>query len=646
MTNELLQLRERIITGISLGESHFREFKSAYEGNREGNTYARPVKELCKNIGTELVAFANADGGELYIGVEDDGTITGMPHKEQQIDAITEAHKTYVHAKTPLPPPAIKRVEIEGKIVVYFRVGKNATQVHLTADGRCLQRFDRENRPVPPDQIRYERQEVVSLEYDRSYVPGASVNDLDLELLNSVAQHFQANYSPEKLLQFLDLAEFGPNGMNLRRAALLLFSRDIVQWHPRSEVRILRVDGTELKEGHSYNVLEDDTIRSSIVHILEEAWDRLRPHLARTRFQSDAIFRESIIYPEEACREALINAVAHRDYSLEGQPVEILVFDDRMEVRSPGSLLSSLSVSDLTELQGAHQSRNVFIARVMRELGYMREMGEGIRRIYRSVRESELVDPEINTGSNSFSITLFYKSIFSSQDVRWLNGYEDFDLNKQEQRVVLLGQKGNLISTQLIFDTLDLVDTEDFRALYENLRRKGLIYSARKKANSNRRTQPRFRVRSPLEVQQYLGELQKALLIAGPISQLNREYGRSLQNAMSTHSPYQEQPLWALRALGYVDPDRKPLPKLQALWTNEDSQMSQTGPSTIMGEVVLVKEDYGFIRGDQQDYFLHRSELESPSTWHDVRRGILVEFQVGERSIQKRNKPAKKVRIV
>jgi ATP-dependent DNA helicase RecG len=647
MTNELLQLQERIATGISLGESHFRVFKSAYQRDREGNIEARPVKDVCRNIGTVLVAFANADGGELYIGVEDDGTVTSVPHNEQHIGAMTEAYRTHVHADTPLVPPVVRRIEIEGKIVIYFRVGKSAAQVRLTTDGRCLQRFDRENRPVAPEQIQYGRQEVASLEYDRGYVPQAEVSDLDLELLDEIAHQLSAGYSPEKLLQFLDLAEFGPSDMNLRRAALLLFARDIVQWHPRSEVRILRVDGTELKEGHDYNVLEDDTVRGNIVHILEEAWDRLRPHLARTRFQSDAVFRESIIYPEEACREAPVNAIAHRDYSAEGKPVEILIFDDRMEVRSPGALLSSLSVADLKELQGAHQSRNVFVARVMRELGYMREMGEGIRRIYRSVRESELVDPEIRSGVNSFSITLFHKSIFSPRDVQWLDGYNDFDLNKQEQRVVLLARDEKLISTQQIFDTLELIDTEDFRALYEQLHRKGLIYTAKERARRHPRKQPRFRVRPPVEAQQHLGELQKALLTIGPTSELGRNYAQRLQHFVSPESPYYRDPLRSLIALGYVNVERIALSKLRSLWSTSANQVSQSEPRVSEGRVVFVKGHYGFISSDVgETYYVHRSELDPPSEWEDMRKGTLVNFQVGDRSIQNRNKPAKRVRVI
>ena len=100
--------------------------------------------------------------------------------------------------------------------------------------------------------------------------------------------------------------------------------------------------------GANYNVSEKDhLVRGNVIHILESAWETLRPHLARTRFQSDALFRETIMYPEVACREALVNAIAHRDYSIEGLPTEILVFDDHVEIKNPGALLSTISLDAL-----------------------------------------------------------------------------------------------------------------------------------------------------------------------------------------------------------------------------------------------------------------------------------------------------------
>ena len=660
-----LRLEERILTGIELGESHFREFKSAYQRTPDGLLGQRPLKDICRNIGEVLVAFVNADGGELFIGVENDGTISGIPHKPEHIEAMKNSYIAYVHPETPLPPPVVRFITADEKMILYFQVSKSTTHVHLTSEGRCLQRFDRENRPVSAERIQYERQEAVSREYDRSFVTTATVQDLDVELVDSIAQHLAPGYSPEKFLQLFDLAEYDAEGLSLRRAALLLFAKDIVRWHPRCAVRILRVVGTEVGIGRDFakNVMEDDMISANIVTILESAWDRLRPHLARTRFQPNALFRESIIFPEEACREALINAVAHRDYSLEGKPIEVIIFDDRMEVQSPGRLLSSISIDDLKELRGAHQSRNVFVARVLRELGYMREMGEGIRRIFTSVRKFELVDPEIHSDQNLFTVTLFHKSIFSPKDVEWLNSFSEFYLTKDEQRVVLLGRDGRLLSTNDIIGLLGIVDTEDFRALYERLNRKGIIYRA-KQANVRRqkRSVPRFQIRPPNESQQYLVELQSALVQVGPTDHFDRNASRKLREYLSKNSPYYREPVLALRALDYVSELYAPLPRLQTIWsrsiedyavaeakrqTAEDYAVAEAKRQTAKVVTLFNVRGFGFARTlEGEDFFLHVANFSDRDDWEKLSIGSVVNFRTGERQIPGKAKLAVDIKFL
>ena len=649
--DEMLKLTDRIKTGIELGESHFREFKSALHRIANGKLEPRPVKEICRDIGETLVSFANADGGELFVGVEDDSTVTGVPHKDDLLNAMKDAYKNYVHLDSPLPHPSIKLLEINSNKILYFQISKSTSSVHLTSDGRCLQRFDRENRIVSPERIQQDRQETISREYDRNFIPNAMLKDLDIELIDAIARQLAPGYSPEKLLQFLDLAQFGPEGLMIRRAALLLFARDVIKWHPRCAIRILRINGTALGTGKDYNVSEDDMINGNIVTLLENSWDALRPHLARTKFQANALFRESIIYPEEACREALINAVAHRDYSIEGKPIEIFIYDDRMEVRSPGRLLSSILIDDLKNLKGTHQSRNVFVARVLRELGYMREMGEGIRRIYSSVRNFELVDPELLADQTTFTITLFHKSIFSPKDVQWLNGFADFHLTKDEQRVVLLGRDGRLLSTSEIIQTVGIVDTEEFRALYEKLNRKGIIFSVKPaSARRQKRQIPRFQIRPPQEAQQYLAELQNALLSNGLVEKFDREVARNLREKISLNSPYKREPVLCLRALGYVSELFTPLPRATAVWSRTPAiQYQRPELNPLIGTVTYLAEDrgFGFVKTtSSESFFIHVSQFQNKDDWDQISIGSVLSFLPGERSIPGKERPAKAIKFL
>jgi len=153
-----------------------------------------------------------------------------------------------------------------------------------------------------------------------------------------------------------------------------------------------------------------------------------------------------------ACREALVNAIAHRDYAEEGRGIEIFVFDDRMEVRNPGALLSSVSMDDLLKLEGVHQSRNAICCRVLRELGYMRELGEGMRRMFDLMRVNELTPPELGSAGNSFSVTLRHTTIYNQQQLLWLQQFDEFSLDREQKAIVVLGIGGALVSPQDIWD--------------------------------------------------------------------------------------------------------------------------------------------------------------------------------------------------
>ncbi len=201
---------------------------------------------------------------------------------------------------------------------MFFSVNKGTSEIYQLSDGRCVIRKDKSSVPVRFRQITFDRQEMKSREYDRKFVDGASVNDLDIPCIQTIADAYLRGLSVERYLQQIGLAEYSPNGLRLRMAALLLFAKDVQRWHPRSQVRVLKISGMELKSGENYNVTSDEIVQGNIFQLIERSWEYLRPFLAyKTEFASDARFEQKYIYPEWACREGLINAIAHRDYGIQ-----------------------------------------------------------------------------------------------------------------------------------------------------------------------------------------------------------------------------------------------------------------------------------------------------------------------------------------
>jgi ATP-dependent DNA helicase RecG len=472
----LLRLRERVEIAVELGESYYREFKSGYEGPPSAKK-PRDFKDICYNVAKELVAFANADGGELFIGIEDDNVITGLPHSDEKLNSILSASENYVMKETPLPIKRKSIIDYNGKKVIYFSVDKGSKFIHQTSRGECFMREDRDSIPSAVDSISFPREETSSRQYDREFEDLATVTDLNLELVTAVAQECTKikNISAEKFLQYVELAEFDGDRLRLRRAALLLFAKNPNKWHPRSRVRILRINGTEEKSAPEYNVNEIADVSGNIFQLAEESWDALRPALSETRYSSDGLFKTQVIYPEPACREALINAITHRDYSLEGRGIEIRIFEDRLEILSPGKLLSKLTIEDLKELKGAHETRNTYIARVLREYGYIRELGEGMRRMFELMKTNELVEPQITSPNKSFIVTLFYKFIYTKEERVWFDQFRDIELNREQKTVIKLGINGRLISPKEIFDHVGIIDTDYYRRIVEDLRKLGIL---------------------------------------------------------------------------------------------------------------------------------------------------------------------------
>lgn len=502
---DLLKLKERVEIATEIGESYYREFKSGYEG-RPDNKTARDISEIKYDIAKTLVAFANADGGELFVGIEDNHLVTGMPHKQEKINEILNSPKDCILKETPIPLKQSSIINYEGKTVLYFSVSKGTEFVHLTSKGECFQRKDKESVPTAAEKIIFDRDEKASREYDRQFIDIAKITDLDNDLIEQLARQISKLISPEKLLQYLDLAEFDGTSLKLRKAALLLFSKRSSKWHPRLQVRILKVNGIEEKTGENFNVTEVGEANGNIFQLIESSWDLLRPHLTDIKFSQDAKFKNQILYPELACREALVNAITHRDYSSEGRGIEVKIFDDRLVISNPGELLSSISITDLKSLSGAHLSRNTYIARVLRETGFIRELGEGIRRIYELMKSNDMVDPVMESKNKTFSITLFYKHVYSPEEKLWLEEFDSLSLTREQKTVIRLGLNGRLISAKEIFDNVGIVDEKDYRELIESLRIIGVLSTTmssdeaskfKHKYGGSRKAVPRYKIHKP-----------------------------------------------------------------------------------------------------------------------------------------------------
>ena len=179
-------------------------------------------------------------------------------------------------------------------------------------------------------------------------------------------------------------------------------------------------------------------------------------------------------YPTFAWQEALVNAVAHRDYANQTRGVEVWMYDDRLEVVSVGDLVPPITLQGLRERRPLHASRNPLITRALAEARIMREEGEGIPRMFEEVHESFLQAPEFEVADGTFTVRLRNEPIFSSQSTEWRSLVDELPVSTNQKRVLLACPEG---FTNEQYRSLNGVDRDAAYREIQELVRKGWIES-------------------------------------------------------------------------------------------------------------------------------------------------------------------------
>ncbi len=377
------------------------ERKSCYDKSKKPPERLN-ARDVARQIAETLCAMSNADGGVVLVGQEDvregreeTGEISGVDYNETTLAQLRDAGQRLV--VPPLRDVFLQESFEQGKRLLLFRVDPRPTTHHLT-DGRCVLRIGDRNEPY--SEVEIARLKERQSPYERVLVPAATLDDLDTDALAWFAQRVGWTDSHAALLDEYNLLD----GSNLNRAALLLFARKPGRWQDHTDVTIVRYAGKERGLGPNYRATRPARIEAPLVRLIEMAHAALGDHLIKRIGLRDLFFEEELEYPEFAWQEAVVNAVAHRDYLLSGAGIEVWLFDDRLEIRSPGEPLVPLE--KLQAGGGIHYSRSPLIARVLIDSGYMREQGPGNPRLFRHMEAAYLHPPSFAFDDIRFIVTL------------------------------------------------------------------------------------------------------------------------------------------------------------------------------------------------------------------------------------------------
>ena len=418
------------------------------------------------DIRDTIAAMAMTHGGLIIHGVDDRRVLVGCPLSQNTQDRITRI-AAECGVDVLLLGLAVGDLELTICVVPEVR-GRIVT----TPDGRLLRRVGGDSQPLRGDAMARFVRERENRAGEDEPLPVVDLSAFDLAAVN---QALTADGRPavrrdgiERALTDLGVAVAAAPPLDSRvlRAALVLFAADPREHVRGAAVQLVRRASVGPGPGPA-------AAREECAGPLAETLDCcLRFVAAHTRqFEVVTGSRRDALpeYPEPVLREAIVNALAHRDYGLTGATVDITVWDDRIEVRSPGPLPGHIT---LDNMRSEHYSRNPRIMRVMKTMRLVEEYGDGIDRMYREMEARLMEPPVFEATASSVTVTLRNRMLVDIEDQVWLNQLGSGDLTSDERRAIVAARRAGSVTPR---DLRPILPNTDVAALLARMVNKGLL---------------------------------------------------------------------------------------------------------------------------------------------------------------------------
>lgn len=352
-------------------------------------------------LAENLVALANASGGLVILGVNEQGQIVDEVWAEDVDGALREA----VALCRPPVESEWQAIDEGPRALVGIRV-RRSPDLHSLHDGRVLVRSGDENRTLSGEEISQLANTKTAGDFEEEVVAGATADDLDQAIINEYLEKRESRGAPRPGSSDELLFEIGATDREgvPTVAGILLFGKRPQAFLPQSGIVFVKFPGSQPTSEAGETVYgRRDELTGPLARMVERAWNIVWEEM-RVGAAVSALEREELTeYPRFAVREALINAVAHRDYRIRGRRIEIRMYSDRMEIISPGSLPGYITLDNLVE---EHFSRNPRIVGGLYHWGYIEELGLGIDRMIEEMVQAGHPPPRFRAAPYAFSVTL------------------------------------------------------------------------------------------------------------------------------------------------------------------------------------------------------------------------------------------------
>ena len=423
----------------------------------QSETVAFETESVTLNrLAETLAAFANTDGGILLLGVDAAGAMRGVRDTDTAIDKALAAG---LRCEPPLILPRPDSVTLEEKNLVVVQVPVGMAHAY-SLRGKYLARAGKKNAALGPRQLRQLLRERGEANFEAQSAPGATLDDLDDALVQKYAATFLGD-SPTKKDAILDLLyrrgciAKDSGAWRPTNSGYLLFGKEPQRAFPSSEILLARYSGKQMTDEFLREIA-----RGSLPEQIRRAEAWITANM-RKGSRIDAFQREDRAeYPMPAVREAIVNAVAHRDYAIRGDEIRVMMFSDRIEIYSPGRLPGHVTVDNIVE---ERFSRNEVIAQVLADLGFIERLGYGIDRMIRLMREWGLPSPRFAETSNGFKVTLRGPGERLVDEQVDKSKWRHLDLNERQQTALEYIAKNQRITNRDFRDLFPDVSEETIR---------------------------------------------------------------------------------------------------------------------------------------------------------------------------------------
>ena len=382
----------------------------------EGQIFDRKSINISpKDLAIPIVAFANADGGKIAIGITDKTRrIEGVDFEIKKLNELLRVPFDFCNPTIKVDIEKVPCIDEKGREnhVIIMHIDASP-QVHANqADDVFLRVGDKSKLQTFEErlQLNYDKGERY---FEDKSVPDASIDDIDMEFVKEYIDKINYGKSPlEYLKENKGFVKEKDGNIQISSAAILLFGKNPQNFFPRARIRFIRYEGTEEKFGTEMNVIKDVIFEGTLLKMINEAIAYLDTQVKeKTYLGPDGTFVTDEEYPKFVRQELIVNAVTHRAYSITGTDIQIKMFDDHMVVESPGKLPGLVRADNI---RFTHFSRNPKIAEFLKNYKFVKEFGEGVNRMCNELESAGLKDPVYYTNAFMLQAVIYNTNVGKS----------------------------------------------------------------------------------------------------------------------------------------------------------------------------------------------------------------------------------------